>query len=172
MKKFNFVYLTTNLITSRKYVGSHETNNLEDGYLGSGVYIKNSLKLHGKEMFTREILEECDKIQDARLLEESYIDKYNTLYPTGYNMSVTGGFGSHGGKHSDETKRKMSKSATGKKRIFSEEHKRKLSKAAKKWHEEVGFSEETKEKMSESNKGRKYTPEQIKNYKRGNKNKI
>ena len=168
MKKFNFVYLTTNLITGKQYIGSHETNKLNDGYLGSGVYFKNSVNKYGKENFEREILERCKKIKSARLLEESYISKYNTLYPNGYNMSNTGGFGEHGGKHSEETKKKMSESAKGKKRIFSEEHKRKLSIAAKKWHGEIGFTNETKEKMSKTRKGVKKSPESIENYKKGN----
>lgn len=171
MKKHNFVYLTTNLITGKCYVGSHETNNLLDGYIGSGSYFKNSVKKYGKDNFKREILESCKEIKEARLLEELYINKHKTLYPNGYNMSSTGGFGEYGGKHSEESKKKMSDSAKGKKRVFSEEHKKKLSNAAKKWHDEVGFSEETKEKMSKSRKGVKMPPESIDNYKKGNSGK-
>jgi len=40
-----------------------------------------------------------------------------------------------------------------KKKILSEEHKRKIGEASKRWHEEVGFSEETKKKFIEARKG-------------------
>lgn len=35
----------------------HSTDNLEDGYLGSGVHLTRSVKKHGKEQHVREILE-------------------------------------------------------------------------------------------------------------------
>ena len=33
----------------------HATNNLEDDYLGSGTYLRRSVKKHGKESFKKEI---------------------------------------------------------------------------------------------------------------------
>ena len=35
-KQYHFIYKTTNIITERYYYGMHSTDNLEDGYLGSG----------------------------------------------------------------------------------------------------------------------------------------
>lgn len=52
--KFNFVYLTTNLINGKQYVGDHSTNNMErDYYLGSGKRFILSIKKYGKENFKR-----------------------------------------------------------------------------------------------------------------------
>ncbi|NJO89830.1 MAG: hypothetical protein HC831_13450 [Chloroflexia bacterium] len=49
-KKYNILYLTIHKITGKKYIGSHETDNPNDGYLGSGQYIKNSISNYGKKI--------------------------------------------------------------------------------------------------------------------------
>lgn len=56
-KKFHFLYKTTCVITNRYYIGVHSTNNLEDGYLGSGKRLRYSIRKHGKNNHIVEILE-------------------------------------------------------------------------------------------------------------------
>ena len=51
------IYRTTDLTNNKIYVGKHETDDLDDGYLGSGTLIKKAIKEKGKENFKREILE-------------------------------------------------------------------------------------------------------------------
>ena len=46
--KESFVYITTNLINKKQYVGSHYGNK-DDSYLGSGYVLKLSIKKYGKE---------------------------------------------------------------------------------------------------------------------------
>lgn len=50
---YHIIYLTTNLVNNKIYVGKHSTYNLEDGYLGSGSNyiraIKNMVKKSLKE---------------------------------------------------------------------------------------------------------------------------
>ncbi len=55
--RFHFLYKTTCQISGRFYVGVHSTFDLDDGYLGSGTILKNSLKCHGVKNHKREILE-------------------------------------------------------------------------------------------------------------------
>jgi len=52
------LYITTNLINGKQYVGDHSTNKIYDTYLGSGSGILNAIKKYGKENFKREILEQ------------------------------------------------------------------------------------------------------------------
>jgi hypothetical protein len=56
-RTYHFIYKTTCSITNRFYVGMHSTNDLEDGYLGSGTLLSRSIKKHGKENHSFQILE-------------------------------------------------------------------------------------------------------------------
>jgi hypothetical protein len=155
-KKYNFVYITTNIIDGKQYIGDHSTDNLNDNYLGGGVYIKNAIKCHGKDNFKREILEYFTTKEDSFKSQEKYINHYVTLYPNGYNLSPKGGSQCKGGV-SDETKKLISKNNAkywlNKNR--SEETKLKIS------ENYVGMtgkhhSEETKQKIGNSQKGEKH----------------
>ncbi len=55
-KKYRFIYITSNLLNEKKYIGSHSTNNLYDNYLGSGKNIKKEIKELGRNIFGRKSL--------------------------------------------------------------------------------------------------------------------
>jgi len=57
--KIVYNYITTNKVNGKQYVGMHSTDNVDDGYLGSGIAIINAINKYGKENFTREILWKC-----------------------------------------------------------------------------------------------------------------
>jgi hypothetical protein len=107
MKK-HFTYITTNLLNNRKYIGDHSTNNLEDGYLGSGIDPKKDISKYGKKNFYRKILEFFDSKQEAFNAQKKYIKIYNThIYEGGYNRNWTGG--QWASNPSKKTKEKISK---------------------------------------------------------------
>lgn len=66
-KKYHFIYKTTNILTGRYYYGMHSTDDLGDGYLGSGDRLRRSINKHGQENHVREILEFC---KDREILNE------------------------------------------------------------------------------------------------------
>jgi hypothetical protein len=73
MGKHHIIYRTTNLLNNRYYIGMHSTENIDDGYLGSGRRIKAEIKKYGKENFVRDVLEilpsrEALKLREAEIV--------------------------------------------------------------------------------------------------------
>lgn len=121
---FYYVYIITNLILEKQYVGSrlcYKDKIEDDIYWGSSKYLNEDYKIYGKENFTKKILQ-SDYTNKNDMLdgETDYIFRYNTLEPNGYNRYLPNqkkGFwgGMKGKHHSKESKKKMSKSRKGKK---------------------------------------------------------
>lgn len=92
-KKYGFIYITTNLINGRKYIGQKKYD--KDGewknYLGSGTIIKQAIKKYGKENFQREIIEECETSKELNIREVYWINFYNAKESEEFYNMVDGG---------------------------------------------------------------------------------
>lgn len=74
MKKYYFIYKTTCVINDKYYIGMHSTNNLNDGYMGSGKRLRNSIKCYGVENHKIEIIEFCNNIEDLKFKESEIVN--------------------------------------------------------------------------------------------------
>jgi len=89
-KKFHFIYKTTNLLSGKYYIGMHSTDNLEDGYLGSGKRLRRSINKHGEENHGREILEFVDSREKLREREEEIVNLNEIAKKDCMNLRVGG----------------------------------------------------------------------------------
>lgn len=143
------IYKITNTINGKIYIGKHQTNNLNDGYYGSGRALKNAIRKYGRENFTKEILYVFNSGVEMDAKEKELVTEEFVLRDDTYNLGVGGEGGPHfkGKTHSAEAIRKRTDSRSGYKhsadtrqkiseanlhRIVSEDTKRKISETAKK----------------------------------------
>ena len=68
----HFIYKTTH-INGKYYVGRHSTDNLDDGYIGSGNW---PLSIKDKTTLIREILEFADNAEHLKILEGQYLAEH------------------------------------------------------------------------------------------------
>lgn len=142
-KKYHFIYKTKCVITGKFYIGMHSTDDLNDGYLGSGKRLSRSINKYGKENHYREILEFSKTRKDLELRELDILDE-KILENTECLNLIGGGTGGNRVVWSEERRLKQSTMLSG--RIFSDEHKENIKKSL------TGnpLSEERKQNISKS----------------------
>lgn len=118
MDKLYQIYLITDLSNSKKYVGQvvqrrgYKTRFIEHlcgTKTANTRMLSNAIKKHGAENFIIELIESDIPESEIDAKEKFYIEKYKTYYTykNGYNMTA-GGQGTHGYRHSAESRRKIS----------------------------------------------------------------
>lgn len=95
-RKFNIVYQITNKINNKIYIGSHQTDKLDDGYMGSGSYLKRAMNKHGIENFERIILENFDTSEEMFKKEKELVTKSFIKRKDTYNITEGGVIGTTG----------------------------------------------------------------------------
>ena len=88
--KFNFFYKTENKITGQYYYGAHRTDNLDDGYMGSGIRILRAIKKYGKENFEHFPLKFFETFDDALNYEAEVVTEELVNDINCYNLKVGG----------------------------------------------------------------------------------
>jgi len=86
------IYKITNKIDGKIYIGQHMTNDLNDGYMGSGVALGEAQIAHGIKNFDKEILHYCSTAQEMNLKEQELVTMEFIKRDDTYNL-VPGGQG-------------------------------------------------------------------------------
>ena len=116
---FYVLYEIKNNINGKIYVGVHQTNNLDDGYMGSGKVIRAAIRKHGVSNFSKTILEQFDTVEEMLAKEREVVNPSFVARLDTYNLKCggTGGFDHINGtdiikfkgkRHTAESKRKIS----------------------------------------------------------------
>ena len=84
------IYKITNQLNGKIYIGAHKTPNTDDGYMGSGKYLRRAQEKHGIENFTKEILASFETLEEmyakeAEIVNEDFLVEENT-----YNIRIGG----------------------------------------------------------------------------------
>lgn len=90
VKKFHFIYKTTNLLNGKFYIGMHSTNNIKDGYLGSGTRLRRAIRKYGINNFKLEILEWCKTRDELSEREKEIITENHINDDNCYNLKYGG----------------------------------------------------------------------------------
>lgn len=115
MMKQSGIYMITNTINGKKYIGQSNwlkkrigahIYHLRNG-THSNIHLQRSFNKYGEDVFDISILEYCDE-EYLNEKEMYYIELYDT-FRNGYNQTE-GGEGNRGYKFSDDSKKKMSES--------------------------------------------------------------
>jgi len=99
-RKYNYIYKTTCNVTGRYYIGMHSTDDLNDGYMGSGKRLWNSFNYHGKDNHSMEILEYLPTRKELKKREAELVNE-DTLKDEMCMNLMTGGQGGHGFWHEE-----------------------------------------------------------------------
>jgi len=89
-KKHYLVYKTTCLVNGKIYIGKHETDNLDDGYLGSGKLLRRAIEKYGEQNFKREILFECSTKEEMNAKEAEIVNEDFLKRDDVYNIKLGG----------------------------------------------------------------------------------
>jgi hypothetical protein len=92
-RKYHYIYKITCIVTKRFYIGLHSTDDLNDGYFGSGKRLWFSIKSHGKENHYKEILEFLPDRESLKKREKELVNSDLISEELCLNLQEGGGGG-------------------------------------------------------------------------------
>lgn len=176
---YGFVYLTTNLVNGKQYLGKKKFNSDWKDYLGSGVLLSKAIAKYGETNFKKTILHIAYSREELNVLEKEYIEYHNACDSKDYYNIASGGDGGNtlAGKSEKEMrlfKERCSENNKGennywhgkgellkgeKNPFYGRKHSEETKLRLKKINLGKHPSEESRQKMSKSGRGRKHSQE-------------
>lgn len=103
--KYGFIYITTNTLNGKKYIGQKKYLKGWEDYLGSGIALNNAIKKYGKEYFTKIIIDESENRNELNNKEIYWINFYDAVKRKDfYNIAYGGDGGNTTSKYTKEEK--------------------------------------------------------------------
>ena len=133
-RQHHYIYKVTR-DDGKFYIGMHSTDNLDDGYFGSGQRISRSIKKHGLARHSKEILEFLPSREALKLREKELITEDMRANVLCMNIAPGGG----GGFNDDDHRLKAQHAglkAQWNDEAYREKHAKKSSERLKRTHAE------------------------------------
>lgn len=103
----HYVYLVENLVNGKIYIGKHSTEDVDDGYMGSGLLLTRAIAKYGVESFRKRTVAFFDTSEEAFAFEASLVDDAFVHDPRTYNLTLGGnGCWSGANRHSQAKDRR------------------------------------------------------------------
>lgn len=94
---YGYIYLTTNLVNGKKYIGKHKSNEfVGNKYIGSGKLLLRDKECHNfdsEKDYRVELLESCDDLDTLNKREMYWISYYNAMESKDFYNIANGGEG-------------------------------------------------------------------------------
>lgn len=87
---YHYLYKITNVVNNKIYIGIHSTENIDDGYMGSGKRIKTAIQKYGVDNFIKEILSYYCSLEEALKAEKEIVTEDFCKRSDTYNIAVGG----------------------------------------------------------------------------------
>lgn len=159
MKPYGIIYVATNTVNGKKYVGQtikglelrkkqHINSSFNERQCGYNYAFHVAIRKHGKESFEWVVVDEAYTKEELDEKEIFYIAKFQSmLTQNGYNSTIGGSVPIQ----TPETRKKISEKIKGKKK--SEEHSKRISETRKKMfaNGELKLHENSKKAFEEAN---------------------
>jgi len=100
---YYYIYKITNLKNNKFYIGSHKTSNLDDGYFGSGIYLRRAITKYGKGNFSKHIILFCESEDQMRQKETELLQIYKS--DESYNLKFCSCGGNTREKYTNKQKK-------------------------------------------------------------------
>ena len=120
---YGFIYITTNRVNGKRYIGQKMFRHRWRNYLGSGTISKRAISKYGKQNFSREIIAIAYSKDELNLMETEFINNHDAIDSLDYYNISSGGDAFNAGLHfSDEHRKKMSLAQMGNKNCLGNKH--------------------------------------------------